>query len=211
MKSVISCEIAKDTLTDLVHSFEGPSDTKENKIKDLKLEYNTFRVKPFGSGSGWQDFQENSDDEVDERTSEEYLRDLDIEFHERALLAGSKRSSGFQPKFTPKLIQSTQQVLIALANDKLAVGKNHARNGEWIDITMTKVNILLSMDEDVDWQNYLKYIDIDLKFVEEQRHNPDSKLPNFNTGRLLVPESQAVNETLGLTEAPTDLESSKEL
>ncbi|GJU73469.1 hypothetical protein Tco_1264874 [Tanacetum coccineum] len=104
-----------------------------------------------------------------------------------------------------------EQVLIALANDKLAIGKNHARNGEWIDITMTKVNILLSMDEDVDWQNYLKYIDIDLKFVEEQRHNPDSKLPNFNTGRLLVPESQAVNESLGLTEAPTDLESSKEL
>ncbi|GKC18349.1 hypothetical protein Tco_1020499, partial [Tanacetum coccineum] len=29
----------------------------------------------------------NPDDEVDERTSEEYLRDLDIEFHERALLA----------------------------------------------------------------------------------------------------------------------------
>ncbi|GJU70994.1 hypothetical protein Tco_1262399 [Tanacetum coccineum] len=32
------------------------------------------------------DFQENSDDEVDERTSEEYLKDLDIEYHERALL-----------------------------------------------------------------------------------------------------------------------------
>ncbi|GJV41618.1 hypothetical protein Tco_1420058 [Tanacetum coccineum] len=36
------------------------------------------------------DFQKNSDDEVDERTSEEYLRDLDIEFHERDLLSGSK-------------------------------------------------------------------------------------------------------------------------
>ncbi|GKB56489.1 hypothetical protein Tco_0912675 [Tanacetum coccineum] len=58
MKSVISCTTAKETWTDLIHSFE--------------------------------DFQENSDDEVDERTSEEYLRDLDIEFHERALLAGSK-------------------------------------------------------------------------------------------------------------------------
>ncbi|GJZ10132.1 hypothetical protein Tco_0544891 [Tanacetum coccineum] len=43
---VISCEIAKDTWTDLVHSFEGPSDTKENMIMDLKLEYNTFRPKP---------------------------------------------------------------------------------------------------------------------------------------------------------------------
>ncbi|GJR63214.1 hypothetical protein Tco_1505376 [Tanacetum coccineum] len=37
-----------------------------------------------------QDFQENSDDEVDERSSKEYLRDLDIKYHERAILANSK-------------------------------------------------------------------------------------------------------------------------
>nr|GEY79691.1 hypothetical protein [Tanacetum cinerariifolium] len=60
-----------------------------------------------------QDFQENSDDEVDERSSEEYLRDLDIEYHKRALLANSKLnnyssvSKGFQPKFTIKLIHSS--------------------------------------------------------------------------------------------------------
>ncbi|GJW33930.1 hypothetical protein Tco_0053962 [Tanacetum coccineum] len=41
----------------------------------------------------WKDFQENSDDEVDEKTSEEYLRDLDIEYHERALLANSKSTT----------------------------------------------------------------------------------------------------------------------
>ncbi|GJR67790.1 hypothetical protein Tco_0013855 [Tanacetum coccineum] len=46
MESVISCETAKATWTDLVHSFEGPSDTKENRIMDLKLEYQTFRAKP---------------------------------------------------------------------------------------------------------------------------------------------------------------------
>ncbi|GKA84635.1 hypothetical protein Tco_0806230 [Tanacetum coccineum] len=63
------------------------------------------------------------------------------------------------------------KVLMALANDELTVGKNHAPNGEWIDITMRKVNILLSLDEDADWQNYLKYINIDQKFVEEQRLN----------------------------------------
>nr|GEW19790.1 reverse transcriptase domain-containing protein [Tanacetum cinerariifolium] len=54
------------------------------------------------------------------------------------------------------------KVLMALADDELSVGKNYARNGEWIDITMKKLNILLSMDEDSDWQNYLKYINIDL-------------------------------------------------
>ncbi|GJV10022.1 retrovirus-related pol polyprotein from transposon TNT 1-94 [Tanacetum coccineum] len=229
----------------------------------------------------------------------------------------------------------TDLVLMALANDELAAGKNHARNGEWIDITMKKVNILLSIDKDSDWQTYLKYINIDLKFVEEQRlnllsiynkivfelnkcrddllifkqakldavtfqiqntkltklnhalqeqlkeerkvnekwlnslkkvsqctseqisnqkkkilkieqltesssknnikensfipasldydhemvpkskdwverYNPASKHPNFNTGRILVPESQAVNECLKLTKAPTDPKSSKE-
>ncbi|GKE42212.1 hypothetical protein Tco_1469496 [Tanacetum coccineum] len=45
MESVISCVSAKETWTDLVHSFEGPSDTKENRIMDLKLEYQTFKAK----------------------------------------------------------------------------------------------------------------------------------------------------------------------
>ncbi|GJT99658.1 hypothetical protein Tco_1109997 [Tanacetum coccineum] len=47
MESVISYETVKDTWTDLVHSFEGPFDTKENRIMDLKLEYQTFRAKSF--------------------------------------------------------------------------------------------------------------------------------------------------------------------
>ncbi|GKG32842.1 hypothetical protein Tco_0430352, partial [Tanacetum coccineum] len=41
-------------------------------------------------------------------------------------------------------------VLMALGDDELAEGKNHARDGEWIDITMRKVNILLFMDKDAD-------------------------------------------------------------
>ncbi|GJV33147.1 hypothetical protein Tco_1393547 [Tanacetum coccineum] len=67
------------------------------------------------------------------------------------------------------------KALMALADDELAVGKNHARNGEWIDITMRKINILLSMDEAADFQTYLKYINIDFKFVEEKRLNLLSK------------------------------------
>nr|GEY57974.1 retrovirus-related Pol polyprotein from transposon TNT 1-94 [Tanacetum cinerariifolium] len=63
------------------------------------------------------------------------------------------------------------KVLMALADDELTVGKSHARNGEWVEITITMVNTLLSMDEDADYQNYLKYININLKFVEEQRLN----------------------------------------
>ncbi|GJX67202.1 hypothetical protein Tco_0302929 [Tanacetum coccineum] len=139
-------------------------------------------------------------------------------------MSNSSVSKGLQPKFVPKLIQSSQhtqssqsepkvqkdykfeykkmkaklalleatpstsqasktfqsknkgvQVLMALADDGLFVGKNHVRNGEWININIKKINILLSMDEDSDWQNYLKYINIDLKYVEEQRLNLLSK------------------------------------
>nr|GEY80218.1 retrovirus-related Pol polyprotein from transposon TNT 1-94 [Tanacetum cinerariifolium] len=46
------------------------------------------------------------------------------------------------------------KVLMALADDELTVGKSHARDGEWVDITIRKVNTLLSTDEDVDWKNY---------------------------------------------------------
>nr|GEW24263.1 hypothetical protein [Tanacetum cinerariifolium] len=45
----------------------------------------------FFSNNVIQDFQENSNNEVDERSSEEYLRDLEVEYQERALLANSKR------------------------------------------------------------------------------------------------------------------------
>nr|GEU92875.1 retrovirus-related Pol polyprotein from transposon TNT 1-94 [Tanacetum cinerariifolium] len=51
----------------------------------------------------------------------------------------------------------------SLADYELTVGKSHARNGEWVDITIRKVNTLLSMDKDADWQNYLKYINTDLR------------------------------------------------
>nr|GEW58775.1 retrovirus-related Pol polyprotein from transposon TNT 1-94 [Tanacetum cinerariifolium] len=54
------------------------------------------------------------------------------------------------------------KVLMALADDELAVGNNSTRNDKWID-QHEKGNILLSMDEDVDWKTYLKYINIDLK------------------------------------------------
>ena len=46
MESVISCQTAKEAWNDLVHSFEGPSDTKEHRIMDLELEFQTFRAKP---------------------------------------------------------------------------------------------------------------------------------------------------------------------
>nr|GFA27181.1 retrovirus-related Pol polyprotein from transposon TNT 1-94 [Tanacetum cinerariifolium] len=42
------------------------------------------------------------------------------------------------------------KVLIALADDELTARKSHAQNDEWVNITIIKVNTLLSMDEDAD-------------------------------------------------------------
>nr|GFA23521.1 hypothetical protein [Tanacetum cinerariifolium] len=43
-----------------------------------------------------------------------------------------------------------------------------------------------------------------------ERFNPDSKLPNFNTGRILVYESQAAKESLKPAETSITPESSKD-
>ncbi|GKA11316.1 hypothetical protein Tco_0690749 [Tanacetum coccineum] len=145
---------------------------------------------------GGKDFQENFDDEVDERSSKEYLRDLDIEFHERALSANSK----YEEEVSDDKEVTQVKVLMALADDELTVRKNHAHNGEWIDITIRKVNILLSMDEDADWKYYLKYINIDLKFVEEQRLNLLSK---YN--KIIFELNNYKDELLVLKQAKIDV------
>ncbi|GJU78795.1 retrovirus-related pol polyprotein from transposon TNT 1-94 [Tanacetum coccineum] len=256
------CATTKETWIDLVHRFKGRSNTKKNMIMDLKLVQPDLKEIPeskkalitapsttpistaFFSINIVQDFQENSDDEVDERASEECLRDVEIKFHERAFWLGlvAETFEWDEEDLSDDEEMTQVKVLMALFDEDLVVRKNHARNGEWINITMRKVNILLSMDEDVDWQTYLKKkkilgidqltkasskndvkensfilasMDYDHEMILKpkdrvKRHNLDIKLPNLNTRRILVSESQAVNECLKLTKATTDPESSKE-
>ncbi|GJZ64434.1 hypothetical protein Tco_0620855 [Tanacetum coccineum] len=75
------------------------------------------------------------------------------------------------------------KVLVTLADDELTVEKNHARNGELIDITMRKVNILLSKDEDVDWQNYLNQVANESLKPTKTSTNPES-LKDSKAGSL---------------------------
>ncbi|GJX14382.1 putative reverse transcriptase domain-containing protein [Tanacetum coccineum] len=68
----------------------------EELVENLEREFkkqkrSRIAIVKFPPLLGCDNFQENSDDEVDDRSSEEYLRDLDIEYQERALLANSKR------------------------------------------------------------------------------------------------------------------------
>ncbi|GJR05357.1 hypothetical protein Tco_0528341 [Tanacetum coccineum] len=121
------------------------------------------------------------------------------------------------------------KVRIALTDDELSVAKNNARNGEWIDIKIKSEQIpsqkkkILSGEQLIETSsiNDVKenpFIPASLDYDHEmvlkskdwvERHNPDSKHLIFNKGTILILESQAVNECLQLTEAPTDHESSK--
>ncbi|GJR60323.1 hypothetical protein Tco_1502485 [Tanacetum coccineum] len=72
---------------------QGLRNANHTQTLDLADIYGSTPISTkFFSNNVIHDFQENSDDEVDERSSEEYLRDLDIEYHKRALLANLKRN-----------------------------------------------------------------------------------------------------------------------
>ncbi|GJT76895.1 retrovirus-related pol polyprotein from transposon TNT 1-94 [Tanacetum coccineum] len=64
------------------------------------------------------------------------------------------------------------KVLMALADDEnVVVGKESARNGEWVKITMRKVHTLVDIEDSDERKSFLDYLCIDLNYVEEQRNN----------------------------------------
>ncbi|GKA08643.1 ribonuclease H-like domain-containing protein, partial [Tanacetum coccineum] len=128
----------------------------------------------FFSNNVVQDFQENSDDDADERTmSKGFQPKFTLKFIQSTQHAQSSQGElnvqkDYKAQYKKMKAKLALLEAIPLTSQSSKPfqsknkGLNHARNGEWIDITMKKVNILLSMDEDSDWQNYLKYINIDL-------------------------------------------------
>ncbi|GKB42279.1 hypothetical protein Tco_0887221 [Tanacetum coccineum] len=137
LEVVISRETAKDTWTDLVHCFKGPSNTKENKIMDLKLEYNTFRAKPVESLSHtytslpekWLSFCQGLRNTNHIQTLD--LADIYRSFvYENNLISWRYQNSDDEDEDEvcddEEMVQV--KVLMALAYDEFVVGKNHARN-----------------------------------------------------------------------------------
>ncbi|GJT57292.1 hypothetical protein Tco_0992346 [Tanacetum coccineum] len=60
------------------------------------------------------------------------------------------------------------KVLMALADDEnVVVGKESARNREWVKISMRKVHTLLDMEDNDERKYFLDYLCIDLNYVEE--------------------------------------------
>ncbi|GKB93223.1 hypothetical protein Tco_0979360 [Tanacetum coccineum] len=154
------------------------------------------------------DFQDSPDDEDDTKISHKYLNDLEKEYQARALLAKSKRaklalfnSSDSTPSSSSGknrgLIAETYdwdeeevssdenevtevKVLMALTDEeRVSVGKESARNGEWIKIFMKNVHTLLEMEDNDDRKSFLDYLCIDLNYVKEQRNNLMSKHKNL--------------------------------
>nr|GEU37565.1 ribonuclease H-like domain-containing protein [Tanacetum cinerariifolium] len=169
MESVLRCVLAKETWRDLVHNFKGPLDTKENKIMDLKLKYQTFRAKSTKSLSQTYTRYKNLFNE---------LTNDDVNL--------SKHEINEEVSDDEEVTQVKQ--LMALADDELTVGKSHARNGKWDDITIRKVNTLLSMDEDVDWILYYMIC------KREDRHNRVIHI----RGGMLAESSQSSESLTGV-------------
>ncbi|GJZ55362.1 hypothetical protein Tco_0610555 [Tanacetum coccineum] len=111
MKVVIKCKTTKAMWNDLILAHEGPSDTRDTKIAALRLKFNAFKVLEGDKVNGTftslkcllNDLENNdviipqakdndSDVEEDLRSSSEFIADLNVEYHERALLANQKSS-----------------------------------------------------------------------------------------------------------------------
>ncbi|GJZ20687.1 hypothetical protein Tco_0557277, partial [Tanacetum coccineum] len=237
--SVISCEMLKLHGLTWFTALKVPY-TKENKIMNLKLEYQTFRAKPSKSLSQTytcyktllnelsndgvnltkhkiNDFQENFDEEEDVRTSEKYLKDLDLDSQNEpkikkdykteykkikgklALLEASPSTSQSSKTFQSKnkcLVVKTfdwdeeevsddedmtqVKALMALADDELSVGKNNARNGKWIGITMKNLQVAspsseMLIDEKVNSSQKTREPKFDIPQTESSKSGDSSK------------------------------------
>nr|GEV31811.1 hypothetical protein [Tanacetum cinerariifolium] len=72
------------------------------------------------------------------------------------------------------------KALMALTNEeRVSVGKESARNGDWTKISIKMVHTLLEMEDNNDRKSFLDYLCIDLNYVEEQRNNILSKHKNL--------------------------------
>nr|GEU78569.1 retrovirus-related Pol polyprotein from transposon TNT 1-94 [Tanacetum cinerariifolium] len=145
--------------------------------------------------------QKDSDSDVEEenRTSNEFIVDLNVEYHERALLANQKRfykrsgrmrideltkekndkGNGDKGKSDKGLVAESFdwddesmsledegttkfKAFMAIVEDEPSVGKEDARFGQWVDITMKKVHRILSMTDNEERKHVIDFTHVDL-------------------------------------------------
>ncbi|GJV44242.1 hypothetical protein Tco_1428778 [Tanacetum coccineum] len=117
-KVVIKCATAREMWNDLILSHEGPSKTRDTKIAALKLKFNAFKA---------LEGEKDSDSDVEEDTtsSKEFLADLNLEFHDKALLANQKR---FYKRSGKDEGTTAVKAFMAIAEDEPDVGKIDSRS-----------------------------------------------------------------------------------
>ncbi|GJY95689.1 retrovirus-related pol polyprotein from transposon TNT 1-94 [Tanacetum coccineum] len=115
MKSVIKCKTVKEMWNDLILAHEGPSDIRDTKIAALRLKFNAFKSLEGEKVNGTftrlkcllndlknnsvtipqaevnATFVSDSDVKKDQRTCNKFMVNLNVEYHERALLENEKR------------------------------------------------------------------------------------------------------------------------
>ncbi|GJW16342.1 hypothetical protein Tco_0020475 [Tanacetum coccineum] len=87
--------------------------------------------------------------------------------------------SSKEVSFDEKYVTEVKALMALSVEQRVSVGKESARNGEWIKISMKKVHTLLEMEDNNDRKSFLDYLCIDLNYVEEQRNNLMSKHRNL--------------------------------
>ncbi|GKA88361.1 hypothetical protein Tco_0810125 [Tanacetum coccineum] len=148
MKSVIKCTTSKAIWSDLILAHEGPSDKRDTKIATLRLKFKAFKALEGEKVNGTpmrlkfllNDLENNgvsisqaedsdSDIEEDQRSSSEFLADLNAEFHERALLANQRRFCKRPGRNQCPLMMkgvTTFKALMTIADEELSVGRADA-------------------------------------------------------------------------------------
>ncbi|GJV00158.1 retrovirus-related pol polyprotein from transposon TNT 1-94 [Tanacetum coccineum] len=82
--------------------------------------------------------------------------------------------------------------LMAITEDEPSVEKADARSGQWVDITMKKVHIILSMTDGDERKHVIDYTHVDLDYVEDQRKNLVNKF-NLLKQELSLHKSKLCN------------------
>ncbi|GJY24476.1 retrovirus-related pol polyprotein from transposon TNT 1-94, partial [Tanacetum coccineum] len=167
-------------------------------LKTSRFTIQTSSSKAFISNPQVQD--SDFDVKEDQRSNSEFLGDLNIEFHEKALLANQKRfykrpgRVGLAKKPMGLVAESFDwdeesvsrkdkgvtmvKAFMAITKDEPSIGKADAGLGQCVEITMKKVQRLLSMTDGEERKHVLDYTHVDLHYVEDRRKN---LLNKFNT------------------------------
>ncbi|GJT97522.1 retrovirus-related pol polyprotein from transposon TNT 1-94 [Tanacetum coccineum] len=128
---------------DCLATLYGNYNYKEELIDQIyELETQRFTIQPSSSKAliSNNHFQDSdSDVEKDQRTNNEFIDDLNAEYHERALLAKKKLFDWDDESVSSDDERSTKiRAFMEIAKDEPSVGNADARSGQWADITMKK-------------------------------------------------------------------------